>query len=117
MKPRNRFPVGNQINVGNTYRKTHGLRRTPTYEIWATAKQRCFNPNNQRYRLYGARGITMCERWRNSFQAFYEDMGPRPEGMSLDRINNDGNYEPGNCRWATQQQQVDNSRRWKRDAA
>lgn len=88
----------------------HGHKGTPTYLSWQNAKGRCFNPRNKRYYDYGGRGITMCDRWRDSFEAFLEDMGERPDGTSIDRIDNDGNYEPGNCRWATQGQQSGNIR-------
>lgn len=99
--------------IGEANRKRllkHGYGGTPTYLSWQNAKGRCFNPKNKRYPDYGGRGITMCDRWRDSFEAFLEDMGERPEGTSIDRIENDGNYEPGNCRWARKGQQNGNVR-------
>lgn len=79
--------------------------------MWHDMIHRCYNANNVSYQRYGGRGITVCDRWRESVYAFLDDMGPRPsEKHSIDRYpNNDGNYEPGNCRWATQQEQIDNS--------
>ena len=97
-----------------TASKTHGKRcggaMAPIYRSWLSMKQRCHNPSDTSYENYGARGIEVCERWRSSFEAFAADMGPRPEGHTIDRINVDGNYEPGNCRWATATEQVRNRR-------
>lgn len=90
--------------------KKHGYYNTPTNRSWSGARNRCNNPNNKDYAHYGARGIKMCERW-NSFDNFLSDMGEKPKGLSLDRINNEGNYEPGNCRWATYSQQNSNQRK------
>ena len=89
---------------------THGLSRLPEYHVWASMIQRCTNKNNTRYHCYGGRGISVCERW-HTFPEFFEDMGPRPSrNHSIDRINNDGNYEPGNVRWATYVEQANNKR-------
>lgn len=82
---------------------------SPTYSSWAGMKDRCTNQNHKSYNNYGGRGITVCERWMD-FRNFLEDMGERPDGMSIDRIDVNGAYEPGNCRWATAQQQSLNKR-------
>lgn len=89
----------------------HGNVRNPTYGSWYSMKQRCTNPKNNDYPRYGGRGIKVCSRWLESFANFLADMGERPEGMTLDRYPDmNGDYEPGNCRWATHQQQVENTR-------
>jgi hypothetical protein len=93
--------------------RTHGhgsrVKVSPTYRSWAAAQQRCSNPKNKRYDQYGGRGIRVCERWR-SFENFLSDMGERPPGTSLDRIENERGYEPGNCRWLPDAKQAANRR-------
>lgn len=90
--------------------KTHGRGTDDsTYGTWYSMKQRCLNPKNNRYHRYGGRGIKICKRWSDSFEAFLEDMGERPEGKTLDREDTDGNYEKDNCRWATHEEQCANT--------
>jgi len=88
---------------------THGKRSSKMYPIWIGMKQRCTNPKNKRYSDYGGRGITVCDSWQN-FENFLADMGEAPEGLTIDRINNDGDYEPGNCRWISMKEQARNYR-------
>lgn len=97
------------LEVTRTH-EIHGKQNTPEYQIWWQMKNRCRNINHKHYRHYGGRGIKVCDRWLNSFQAFIDDMGEKPPKHSLDRRDNDGNYEPNNCRWATSTQQVLNRR-------
>lgn len=94
----------------NNYK--HGMSRTREYRLWIAMKVRCYNRNCPEFHMYGGRGIAMCDEWRDDFSAFLRDVGPRPgRGYSVDRIDNDGNYEPGNVRWATMRQQSNNTRR------
>lgn len=91
--------------------RTHGASDTSEYRIWGQMITRCTNPNVAHFKDYGGRGITVCDRWRTSFENFYADMGPRPSpGHSVDRRNNDRGYSPDNCRWATQEEQCGNKR-------
>lgn len=97
-------------------RRTHGERRTKLYKLWCDIKQRCFNPKHPAYERYGARGITVYGPWVHDYQAFAawmnSNLGPRPDGLTLDRANNDGSYEPGNLRWANRSTQCRNQERW-----
>ncbi len=93
----------------------HGLSKTTIYKKWKGMKNRCFNPKSLKYKDYGGRGITVCEEWRNNFMKYYEYVSKLPhfneKGYSIDRINDNGNYEPGNVRWATAKEQANNTRR------
>ncbi|MCM5682497.1 hypothetical protein M8A51_23455 [Schlegelella sp. S2-27] len=91
-------------------RERHGMNKSPEHRAWVHMKQRCTNPKKREYPHYGGRGIKVCDEWMHSFLAFFNHIGPRPSDRhSLDRIDVNGNYEPGNVRWATQQEQVENT--------
>lgn len=119
--------VGNELKHGKTkscgcyYKEaissrntTHGYyslgKMSSEYRCWLNMKERCLNPNNKDYIYYGGRDIKVCDRWLNSFENFYSDIGPRPKGNSIERLNNDGNYEPSNCIWADKTTQARNQR-------
>lgn len=97
--------------ISRTKAVVHGLHGTPGYQVWSNMLKRCYDRGHRSWSNYGGRGISVCERWRLSVADFVADMGPRPSPKhTIDRIDNDGNYEPGNCRWSTRSQQSSNTR-------
>jgi hypothetical protein len=96
--------IGNTLGLRHGYGSPNPAKRAPEYKVWSGLNQRCTNPNNPRYKYYGGAGVMVCERWR-SFENFLADMGPRPQGTSLGRFGDVGNYEPGNCEWMTPAEQ------------
>ena len=102
--------TGKTSSCGCNLPRKHGYGKTPTYRSWYSMRDRCNNSRHVKYRLYGGRGVKVCERWNTDFLNFLADMGERPPGTSIDRINGDGDYEPGNCRWASSKTQATNVR-------
>jgi len=101
--------IENRYTINLRHGHTRGYQQTPEYYSWLAMFTRCTNPNRREWQNYGGRGIKVCQRWMD-FENFLADMGPRPVGLSLERMNNDGNYEPGNCKWATAKEQANNRR-------
>jgi len=97
------------LRQGPPKNRTHNMSKAPEYWVWNQLRDRCLNPNNHAFARYGGRGISVCDEWRNSFEAFFQDMGPRPSPThTLERKNNHLGYSPDNCKWATWQEQSNN---------
>lgn len=107
-EPKMARPHNLTLNLGKRFK--HGMCGTRTRQSWVSMKRRCYNKNAHNYKWYGGRGIKVCDRWKDSFLNFLEDMGERPPGMTLDRKDPGGDYEPGNCRWADSHTQRVNRR-------
>lgn len=105
--------AGKVKSCGCSKNIVHGMHKSREYKSWEMMIQRCYNENYESYKWYGARGISVCDRWRGKggFQNFFADMGLRPMGLSIERVDNEKGYEPGNCTWATQTEQMLNTRR------
>lgn len=106
------MPISKKGHKGFIKDHGHGTQKTKVYRAWRSMNNRCYNKNTNRYELYGGRGIVVCDRWRNSFKNFLEDMGEPPSDKhSLDRINTNGDYGPSNCKWSDIYEQANNKRR------
>ena len=102
------FSCGKKKGIEN--QKKHGMRKTSEYQSWLSMKQRCLNKKNKDYPNYGAKGITVCQEWIDSFESFIRDMGEKPDGYSIDRIDNTKGYYPSNCKWSSRSEQQTNKR-------
>lgn len=111
------YAEGNTVALKHGHTSDRGVyERSPTYNSWRSMKERCYRPAHRWFHRYGGRGITVCERWlgKQGFSNFLVDMGERPAGMSLDRVDNDKGYSPDNCKWSTATEQNNNQHRGKR---